>query len=67
MYRGDLKNGVFEGNGILKNEYKNNWVFGSFENGNLSQLMDYSHEGDTRKLEKLLLLMHERKSNWINN
>jgi hypothetical protein len=67
LYKGDFKNGVFEGSGILKNEIKNNWVFGTFEGGNLNELVEFSHEGDVHKLNKLVLLMHERKNNWISN
>lgn len=48
-YIGDFKDGIFEGNGILKNETKNNWVLGKFENGTMAELITYSHEGDVHK------------------
>ncbi len=35
LYIGEFKNGLFEGNGILKNNDKHNWVSGYFKNGNL--------------------------------
>ena len=35
LYIGEFKNGIFEGNGILKNNEKKNWVSGYFKDGNL--------------------------------
>jgi|LakMenE18May11ns_1017448.scaffolds.fasta_scaffold9557616_1 hypothetical protein len=35
IYVGEFKNNIFEGNGILKNSEKRNWVSGFFSNGNL--------------------------------
>lgn len=66
MYVGDFKNDIFEGRGILKNNVKKNWVFGEFDGGNLCEMLDYSHEGDTRKCEKLVEAMHERKNSWMD-
>jgi hypothetical protein len=40
-----LKNDVFEGNGILKNNVKKNWVSGLFDKGNLVDLVEYNNEG----------------------
>jgi hypothetical protein len=44
-YVGDFKNGLFEGNGILKNDMKKNWVYGAFQSGNMCDLLQYSTEG----------------------
>jgi hypothetical protein len=35
FYVGEFKNGIFEGNGVLKNHEKRNWVSGYFHDGNL--------------------------------
>ena len=45
MYIGEFRNSVFEGNGLLKNAAKKNWVSGYFEKGNLVDLVEYSNEG----------------------
>lgn len=45
IYIGDFKGDIFEGNGVLKNTVKNNWVSAFFERGNMCDLFDYSHEG----------------------
>ena len=66
IYLGDFKGDLFEGNGILKNTLKNNWVFAYFERGNMSELFDYSHEGEGKKFQKLIEGMHEKKTNWID-
>ena len=39
FYIGEFKNGIFEGNGILKNTEKNNWVSGFFRDGNMVELL----------------------------
>lgn len=65
-YIGDFKADVFEGRGLLKNTLKNNWVYGSFQSGNLVDMIDYNNDGDTKKLAKIISDMHERKSSWIN-
>lgn len=67
LYIGEFKAGVFDGNGVLKNSSKKNWVFGFFEKGNMVDLLEYNNEGEERKLEKIVEAMHERKTNWINN
>jgi hypothetical protein len=36
---------VFEGNGVLVNKAKKNWVSGYFSQGNLSDLFEYNSEG----------------------
>ena len=66
IYIGDFKGDIFEGNGVLKNTLKNNWVSGYFERGNMSELFDYSHDGEVKKFYKIVETMHERKINWIN-
>ena len=38
-YVGEFKNGVFEGNGVLRNAAKGQWVSGYFERGNLIDLV----------------------------
>ena len=45
LYIGEFKNGIFEGNGILRNVSKRNWVSGYFEKGNLVELIEYNNEG----------------------
>jgi hypothetical protein len=45
LYIGEFKNGMFEGNGILKNREKENWVSGYFKNGNLAELLEYNSNG----------------------
>ena len=44
FYIGQFKNGIFQGNGILKNTEKRNWVSGYFKDGNLVELLEYSNE-----------------------
>ena len=39
FYRGEFKYGIFEGNGVLINNEKRNWVSGLFKEGNLVQLI----------------------------
>jgi len=39
LYIGEFKHGLFEGNGILKNSEKKNWVSGYFKGGNLAELI----------------------------
>ena len=46
---------------------KKNWVYGAFQNGNMSELLDYSQSDDDKKLQKIIQSTHERKNNWINN
>lgn len=45
LYVGEFKAGVFDGNGVLKNSSKKNWVFGIFEKGNMIDLLEYNNEG----------------------
>ena len=52
---------------MLKNSEKKNWVSGTFQNGNLVELIEYNSEGDDRKFRKIVEALHERKTNWINN
>ena len=40
LYIGEFRNGVFEGNGVLFNTVKKNWVNGTFKEGNLIDLFD---------------------------
>lgn len=57
-YFGDFKDNIFEGRGLLKNIHKQNWVYGVFEKGNMSELIEYSHEGETSRCKKLIELLH---------
>lgn len=66
VYVGEFKNNIFEGNGILKNSEKRNWVSGFFENGNLVELLEYNSESDDMKYKKVIEALHERRTNWIN-
>jgi hypothetical protein len=36
---------MFEGEGILKNIHKNNWVSGNFKKGNFIKILDSSNGG----------------------
>ena len=67
FYIGEFKNGVFEGNGILKNTEKKNWVSGYFKDGNLVELLEYNNETSNKNVQKIIEALHERKTNWINN
>ena len=66
-YVGEFRNGIFEGNGVLKNKEKKNWVSGYFKDGNLVDLLEYSNDGATKNINKVIEVLHERKTNWINN
>ena len=39
FYRGEFKHGIFEGNGVLINNEKRNWVSGMFREGNLVEMI----------------------------
>lgn len=67
FYIGEFKNGVFEGNGILKNTEKKNWVSGYFKDGNLVELLEYNNETSNKNVQRIIEALHERKTNWINN
>ena len=67
LYMGEFRNAIFEGNGILRNTAKKNWVSGYFEKGNLIDLLQYNNEGEQKKYDKIIEAMHQRKTNWINN
>ena len=67
LYVSEFKNGVFEGNGLLRNTAKKNWVSGFFQKGNLVDLFEYNNEGGQKRYDKIIQGLHERKSNWINN
>ena len=64
---GQFKGGVFEGNGVLKNNAKKNWVSGYFEKGNLVDMLEYNNEGEDKKYDKIIEALHQRKTNWINH
>lgn len=49
LYIGEFKNGLFEGNGLLRNTTKKNWVSGLFERGNLIDLFEYNNEGGEKR------------------
>lgn len=69
LYVGQFKNGVFEGNGLLRNIGKGSWVSGFFERGNLVELLEHNKgEGESQaSFNAILKMFHERKTNWINN
>lgn len=54
FYIGEFRNGIFEGNGILKNTQKKNWVSGYFKGGNLVELLEYSSEGSNKGIGKIV-------------
>lgn len=54
FYIGQFKNGVFQGNGVLKNNNKKNWVSGYFKDGNLVELIEYSNEGSSKNITKIV-------------
>lgn len=66
-YVGEFKNGVFEGNGVLRNVSKGQWVSGYFERGELVDLVEHQTELDGPRYQAILEALHERKNNWINN
>lgn len=54
QYIGEFKNGLFEGNGLLRNTAKKNWVSGFFDKGNLVDLFEYNNEGGEKRYDKII-------------
>lgn len=54
FYVGEFRNGIFEGNGILKNNEKKNWVSGFFRDGNMTELLEYNSEGSGKNIERII-------------
>lgn len=58
FFRGEFRNGIFEGHGVLINDEKKNWVSGLFRDGNLAELLEYSSEGENKRYDKIIENLH---------